>query len=201
MLGWTPDTVQALPDLASPLHTPTPTPPTAPGNPATTTPDLARYEQVVLGGTFDRLHAGHRLLLAVAAITATSQLWVGITDDAMVASKKRRELLQPYAARCVQVEQYIHAIHPKLSVQTVALCDPAAPTPAHEMPQLHAIVVSHETVQGAVDINTYRVEHGHAPLAVVEVGLVGLRGGGGKLSSTQLREAEEGGVSVHDSTA
>ncbi len=194
VLGWTMHTVQALPDLTTPLHeTPPDTPPPEVDNTSAAPPPLARYQHVVLGGTFDRLHAGHRLLLAVAAITATSKLWVGVTDDAMVANKKRRELLQPYAARCVGVEEYIHAVHPGLQVHTVALCDPAAPTPAHEMPSLHAIVVSHETVQGAEDINTYRTEHGNAPLAVVEVGLVGMRAGGQKLSSTQLREAEGGG--------
>lgn len=37
------------------------------------------FPHVALGGTFDRLHAGHRLLLAVAAAVATEGIYVGVT--------------------------------------------------------------------------------------------------------------------------
>jgi hypothetical protein len=37
------------------------------------------FEVVALGGTFDRLHAGHRLLLAAAALVTTQMLYVGVT--------------------------------------------------------------------------------------------------------------------------
>jgi pantetheine-phosphate adenylyltransferase len=32
-----------------------------------------------VGGTFDRLHAGHRLLLAATALVATHRVYAGIT--------------------------------------------------------------------------------------------------------------------------
>lgn len=188
VLGWTQETVQALPDLSTPLRHPD----TLETPPPQTSEALHTYPHVVLGGTFDRLHAGHRLLLAVAAISARSRVVVGVTDDAMLATKTRRELLQPYEARCVGVERYIHAVHPALEVTTVALRDPAAPTPAHELPDIEAIVVSQETVKGAESINAHRVQQGLAPLAVVVVGLVGMRvGNTQKLSSSQLREEED----------
>lgn len=187
-LGWTQDTVQALPDLATPLRHPDTAPPHPPSSPAQ---PLSTYQHVVLGGTFDRLHAGHRLLLSVAAISAEAEVVVGVTDDAMLTTKTRRELLQSYDARCVGVARYIHAVHPALKVHTVALRDPAAPTPAHEMPNIQAIVVSQETVAGAESINAHRQQHGLVPLAVVVVGLVGMRvGSAQKLSSSQLREEE-----------
>jgi hypothetical protein len=40
------------------------------------------FDVVALGGTFDHLHAGHRLLLASAALIATKKLYIGITGVA-----------------------------------------------------------------------------------------------------------------------
>jgi bifunctional ADP-heptose synthase (sugar kinase/adenylyltransferase) len=45
------------------------------------------YNSVVLGGTFDRLHVGHKILLSEAALRAQKKLVVGVTDVNMIASK------------------------------------------------------------------------------------------------------------------
>lgn len=45
-----------------------------------------RYSSVVLGGTFDRLHIGHKILLSEAALRAQKRLVVGVTDVNMIAS-------------------------------------------------------------------------------------------------------------------
>ena len=37
------------------------------------------FESVAVGGTFDRLHVGHRLLLAAAALVCTQHVYVGVT--------------------------------------------------------------------------------------------------------------------------
>lgn len=42
------------------------------------------YENVVLGGTFDRLHNGHKLLLSQAVLRATKSVTVGVTDINML---------------------------------------------------------------------------------------------------------------------
>jgi len=46
-----------------------------------------RYNNVVLGGTFDRLHVGHKILLSEAALRAQKRLVVGVTDVNMIACK------------------------------------------------------------------------------------------------------------------
>ena len=48
-------------------------------------------EHVAVGGTFDRLHAGHRLLLASAAacVAAGGTAYVGVTGDSLLVSKVR----------------------------------------------------------------------------------------------------------------
>lgn len=51
------------------------------------TDNIETYENVVLGGTFDRLHVGHKILLTQAVLRATKRVVVGVTDDNMVQSE------------------------------------------------------------------------------------------------------------------
>jgi len=41
------------------------------------------YPAVCLGGTFDHLHTGHRVLLNEACMLATHSMTVGVTDGPM----------------------------------------------------------------------------------------------------------------------
>jgi len=50
--------------------------------------ELKMYENVVLGGTFDRLHAGHKILLSEAVLRCTRKLTVGVADTGMLKCKK-----------------------------------------------------------------------------------------------------------------
>lgn len=52
---------------------------------------------------------------------------------------------------------------------------------------MEAIVVSHETLPGAVRINEGRIRRGFAPLTIVVVPIIGFNTQGDKLSSTTLR--------------
>lgn len=45
------------------------------------------HPYVALGGTFDRLHGGHKLLLSAAALLCTHRLTVGITGTRSVCSR------------------------------------------------------------------------------------------------------------------
>lgn len=49
--------------------------------------EVRLYENVVLGGTFDRLHKGHKILLSTAALKCTKKLTVGVTDVSMLKCK------------------------------------------------------------------------------------------------------------------
>ena len=46
---------------------------------------------MAVGGTFDRLHAGHRILLAATALAATEAAYVGITGPALLSNKVRAQ--------------------------------------------------------------------------------------------------------------
>jgi len=49
--------------------------------------ELKMYENVVLGGSFDRLHAGHKILLSEAVLRCMRKLTVGIADTSMLKCK------------------------------------------------------------------------------------------------------------------
>ncbi|KAL0343274.1 UNVERIFIED_CONTAM: Phosphopantetheine adenylyltransferase [Sesamum angustifolium] len=46
------------------------------------------YDAVVLGGTFDRLHDGHRQFLKAAAVLARDRVLVGVCDGPMLTKKQ-----------------------------------------------------------------------------------------------------------------
>lgn len=170
------------------MAAPSPQPSSSSSIPPTAALPVAR---AAVGGTFDRLHAGHRLLLAVSALAASQSLFIGVTDGALVAKKAGRAHLQPYASRAAAAASFAAAVGlPGLIIETSPLTDPEEPTAAETDPGVGALVVSAETVVGGQAILAGRARRGLPPLALVVVGLVGAGGGKGKVSSTDLRDAE-----------
>jgi pantetheine-phosphate adenylyltransferase len=152
-----------------------------------------QFRNVAVGGTFDRLHAGHRLLLAATALVATEGIYVGVTADKLLINKRNKELLEPYDVREAAAVEYMQRINPKVMVAAGALVDPKVPPLAATSADFQAIVVSEETISGAEEINYVRKSLGFDPLVIVVVGLIGrATGAGGKLSSTDLRDIAAG---------
>ncbi|PAV91327.1 hypothetical protein WR25_21909 [Diploscapter pachys] len=66
-----------------------------------------KYKKVVLGGTFDRLHNGHKVLLSKAALLASENVTCGVTDKQMIAKKSLYELIEPVEKRIACVEEFV----------------------------------------------------------------------------------------------
>ncbi|KAI5255175.1 hypothetical protein E4T42_01966 [Aureobasidium subglaciale] len=81
------------------------------------TPRLSAKEHhhVAVGGTFDHLHIGHKLLLTMTAFAldqtqAESVLTIGITGDELLKNKKYAEQLESWSDRQSSVHRFLDAI-------------------------------------------------------------------------------------------
>lgn len=146
------------------------------------------YDAVVLGGTFDRLHDGHRRLLKAAAELARVRVVVGVCTGPMLENKELAHLIEPVEKRIEAIENYIKSIKPGLLIQAEPIIDPYGPSIVDE--DLEAIVVSKETLAGGLSVNKRREERGLSQLKVEVVDLVFEAGNGEKLSSTALRQLD-----------
>ncbi|XP_023942828.2 bifunctional coenzyme A synthase isoform X2 [Bicyclus anynana] len=127
------------------------------------------YEYVALGGTFDRLHNGHKILLSQAALRATKHVTVGVTDVNMIQSKTLWELIEPVEIRMKAVLDFLTDINPDLEYNVCPIQDVYGPT--KDDPRFQLIVVSEETKRGALKINEKRKEKGLQPLDVYTIGM------------------------------
>ncbi|KAL2906552.1 Phosphopantetheine adenylyltransferase [Bienertia sinuspersici] len=150
------------------------------------------YSSVVLGGTFDRLHDGHRLFLKAAADLARERVVVGVCDGPMLAKKQYSELIEHIDKRMQNVQHYIKSIKPDLIVQVEPIVDPYGPSIVDE--NLEAIVVRYAKLRRHIPVDCQstekRDEKGLSQLKIEVVDLLSEATSGDKLSSTSLRKLE-----------
>lgn len=70
------------------------------------------YNGVVIGGTFDRLHDGHKVLIQTALLLAEKKITVGVADGPLLDKKILKELIEPVHERIQSVIQIIQETKP-----------------------------------------------------------------------------------------
>ncbi|PIO57994.1 cytidyltransferase domain protein, partial [Teladorsagia circumcincta] len=87
-----------------------------------------KYKKVVLGGTFDRLHNGHKVLLSKAALLARENIVCGVTHKKMIEKKSLWELIEPISVRARAVEEFVYDVADTVVCIAEAIEDPFGPS-------------------------------------------------------------------------
>jgi len=88
-----------------------------------------RYGTICLGGTFDHLHPGHKLLLHAAVLLLSlpkssdsppAVFIIGISGDALLTKKQYASVLEPWPVRAQSVISFLSTILPSSSSSSVS---------------------------------------------------------------------------------
>ncbi len=146
--------------------------------------DRKPFRRVIVAGTFDRLHEGHKILLRTSAKLG-EELLVCIADGPLLMGKNFREKIESYDERKRNVEEFLGSLNARFSV--VKILDPIGP--AGSDPMADAIVVSTETYPGALRVNFERKKKGLKELVIVVCPLI-VAEDGKPISSSRIRAGE-----------
>lgn len=139
-------------------------------------------KKVVVGGTFDLLHAGHRALLSGAFLLG--DVTIGLVSDEMAKMLKDREIGR-YEDRKRELENWIKKEIGK-SAKIIEINDKFGPALQENFDY---IVVSPETYDTAVLINQERQKIGKNQLEIVKIEFI-LAQDGKPISSTRIFNGE-----------
>lgn len=133
---------------------------------------LVKYESVCLGGTFDHMHSGHRLLLTQAALLTTRRMLIGVTSDALLTKKAYADQLETFEQRCLSVKEFLHRLKgpESLTIDIFALEDPAGQAATDD--DLQAVILTKEVEKGGHFINDRRKENGKNQLEFAFVDMI-----------------------------
>lgn len=124
--------------------------------------------RVVVGGTFECLHDGHRELLRKAfELAGNGEVDIGLTSNEMANSRPRK--IPDYRIRKERVFQYVQQITEGQKFTIVELNDPYGKTLEVDY---EYIVVSPETYPVALKINKLRAEKNLKDIRIMKIDYV-----------------------------
>ena len=148
--------------------------------------------RVAVGGTFQPLHDGHKMLLRTA-YGLSKNVDIGLTSDDMARGMRTRPV-KDYAERERALREWVKkeiGVEPNI----FPITDPYGPTLNEDY---DCIVVSAETFPAAIKINEMRAARGNKPITIYRIECV-LAEDGRPISATRVvkGEIDEHGKLVH----
>ncbi len=146
----------------------------------------ANIDQVVLGGTFDRFHKGHRAMLN-RAFTIGKRVTVGVATEELYKKKFLASKIEKLSVRKKSVRDYLTKMGWIKRSKIITFSHFKGPLDKKR--DVSAIVVSRNTLPNALKINRLRINNNLPPLKTIVIEDV--RSPDGKLiSSERIRRGE-----------
>lgn len=128
-----------------------------------------KFETVVIGGTFDLFHSGHRALI-MKAFEIGNRVLIGLCSDDFVKKLRKPHNIAPYAERLKDLKAFLKQNGVLERAEILPLNDPYGITLIKK--EIDAIIVSEETEPRARKINEKRESRGMPPLQIITVRMV-----------------------------
>jgi len=127
------------------------------------------FNLVAMGGTFEVIHNGHKVLFDVA-FNLGKRVIVGITSDDFVKKLYKNHIIRNFERRVKDVEKFLMDKGVIKRAVFVKLNDPYGPTVTD--PAIEALVVSEETLKVGLRINKIRQAKNFSQLVIIVVEMV-----------------------------
>ena len=152
---------------------------------------LCSFKKTMLGGTFDHLHSGHKLLLTCALLLSKEQIGIGVTTAELLKKKSYNLFIEDFELRKERVADFVATVAPKVKAELFSLENPVGPAGTDE--QLEALILTREVEKGGVMVNEAREKNGLPPLHCYFVDMVLVEEGesqkfSNKTSSSYIRQ-------------
>jgi pantetheine-phosphate adenylyltransferase len=146
--------------------------------------------KVMVGGTFDPIHDGHKHLLKRSFEVAGpgGHVTIGLTSDSFACRKNHP--VRPFALRQAELERFISSTIPSSHWDVELLKDRYGSALDADF---DALIVSEETLPTAIEINKLRREKGKKKVDIHQISCV-LAEDGRWISSTRIYRRE---IDVH----
>ena len=130
---------------------------------------MSDLKKVAVGGTFDELHRGHRVLLT-KAFEAGDQVIIGLCTDDFVKKLVKPHATATYNERLRELKRFLFDLGVSKRAEIIPLSEPYGPSSTDST--IDGLVVSKETETTANKINEQRVKSGLAKLKILTVNMV-----------------------------
>jgi pantetheine-phosphate adenylyltransferase len=147
---------------------------------------MKKFRKVAVGGTFDELHKGHRILL-IKAFEIGERVLIGLCTDEFVEKMGKPHVTAPYEERLAELRAFLKKSNLNGKTEIIPLNDPYGNTLTDRC--IEALVVSEETEKTAIKINQKRNEARLPPLTIVTISMVPSENCR-PISTTRIRKGE-----------
>ena len=146
---------------------------------------MVKYKHAILGGTFDYLHAGHKLFIDEACQTS-KKITIGITTEKLLKQKIHKDAIQGYKVREKALKDYLKSKAWLNKVSIIPLMNIVGAGFEKDVDAIFAIDESHNNAR---IINRERIKRELTPAKIIIVPML-YANDGGLISSKRIRNGE-----------